>query len=54
MTFKKNELQHWQIPLSRRFRALKLWFVIRNYGIEGLQKHVRHVSLAIHLTQIFL
>ena len=39
--------QHWQIPLSRRFRALKLWFVIRNYGVEGLQKHVRHgVQLA--------
>ncbi|KAL1132307.1 hypothetical protein AAG570_010263 [Ranatra chinensis] len=32
---------HWQIPLSKRFRALKLWFVIRNYGIKGLQKHVR-------------
>lgn len=36
--------KHWGIPLSRRFRALKLWFVIRNYGIEGLQKYVRDVS----------
>lgn len=36
--------QHWQIPLSKRFRALKLWFVIRKYGIKGLQKHVREVS----------
>lgn len=34
-------MQHWQIPLSKRFRALKLWFVIRNYGIKGLQKHIR-------------
>lgn len=34
-------LQHWQIPLSKRFRALKLWFVIRNYGVNGLQKHIR-------------
>jgi histidine decarboxylase len=34
-------LQHWQIPLSKRFRALKLWFVIRNYGVSGLQKHIR-------------
>lgn len=36
--------QHWQVPLSKRFRALKLWFVIRNYGISGLQKHVREVA----------
>lgn len=46
--FKFDELflcmKHWGIPLSRRFRALKLWFVIRNYGIEGLQKYVRDVS----------
>ncbi|KAL5236980.1 hypothetical protein ACI65C_004390 [Semiaphis heraclei] len=32
---------HWQIPLSKRFRALKLWFVIRCFGIKGLQKHIR-------------
>jgi glutamate/tyrosine decarboxylase-like PLP-dependent enzyme len=36
-------MQHWQIPLSRRFRALKLWFVIRSFGVKGLQKHVREV-----------
>ncbi|XP_061180734.1 histidine decarboxylase-like [Saccostrea echinata] len=35
------DYMHWQIPLSRRFRALKLWFVIRSFGIEGLQKHIR-------------
>ncbi|XP_017783100.1 PREDICTED: histidine decarboxylase [Nicrophorus vespilloides] len=35
------DYMHWQIPLSKRFRALKLWFVIRNYGIMGLQKHIR-------------
>ena len=33
--------QHWQVPLSKRFRALKLWFVIRNYGVKGLQAHIR-------------
>ncbi|GCB81439.1 hypothetical protein scyTo_0023144, partial [Scyliorhinus torazame] len=33
---------NWQIPLSRRFRSLKLWFVIRSFGVEGLQAHVRH------------
>ncbi|KAK3104464.1 hypothetical protein FSP39_002552 [Pinctada imbricata] len=39
--------QHWGIPLSRRFRSLKLWFVIRTYGIDGLQKYIRqHVRLA--------
>lgn len=41
------DLRDWQIPLGRRFRALKLWMVIRHYGIEGLQHHVReHVALA--------
>jgi aromatic-L-amino-acid decarboxylase len=37
----------WGIQLGRRFRALKLWFVIRFYGVEGLQKIVReHIRLA--------
>jgi aromatic-L-amino-acid decarboxylase len=41
------DYRDWQIPLGRRFRSLKLWFVIRHYGIEGLQYHVRrHVELA--------
>ncbi|HEY6064631.1 MAG TPA: pyridoxal-dependent decarboxylase, partial [Thermoanaerobaculia bacterium] len=31
------DYRDWQIPLGRRFRALKLWFVIRHYGVEGLQ-----------------
>lgn len=35
--------QHWQIPLSRRFRSIKLWFVIRSFGVKNLQAHVRHV-----------
>src|SRR6185437_4299130 len=33
------DYRDWHIPLGRRFRALKLWFVIRHYGIEGLQFH---------------
>ena len=42
-----KNLRDWGIPLGRRFRALKLWFVIRHYGIAGLQHHVReHVRLA--------
>jgi aromatic-L-amino-acid decarboxylase len=41
------DYRDWQIPLGRRFRALKLWFVIRHYGAEGLRHHVRrHVDLA--------
>ncbi|XP_043275547.1 aromatic-L-amino-acid decarboxylase-like [Venturia canescens] len=36
------DYRHWQIPLGRRFRALKLWCVMRLYGIEGLQKHIKH------------
>lgn len=40
----------WGIQLGRRFRALKLWFVIRAYGVEGLQTLVRnHVALAREL-----
>ncbi|XP_066491107.1 histidine decarboxylase [Tiliqua scincoides] len=37
-----TDFMHWQIPLSRRFRALKLWFVLRSFGVEKLQAHVRH------------
>ena len=41
------DYRDWHIPLGRRFRSLKLWFVIRHYGAEGLRYHVRHhVELA--------
>ncbi len=41
------DYRDWQIPLGRRFRALKLWFVIRHYGVEGLRHLIRrHVQLA--------
>jgi len=41
------DYRDWQIPLGRRFRSLKLWFVLRYYGIAGLQRHVReHIRLA--------
>jgi aromatic-L-amino-acid decarboxylase len=36
------DYRDWHIPLGRRFRALKLWFVIRHYGVEGLRELVRH------------
>jgi aromatic-L-amino-acid decarboxylase len=41
------DYRDWHIPLGRRFRSLKLWFVLRHYGIEGLQFHIReHLRLA--------
>ena len=41
------DYRDWQVPLGRRFRALKLWFVMRSYGLEGLRRHIRHhVELA--------
>jgi len=41
------DYRDWHVPLGRRFRALKLWFVIRSFGVEGLQALVRqHVALA--------
>jgi len=41
------DYRDWHIQLGRRFRSLKLWFVIRHYGVEGLQHHIRqHVKLA--------
>jgi aromatic-L-amino-acid decarboxylase len=41
------DYRDWHVPLGRRFRALKLWAVIRWYGAEGLRSHIRkHVELA--------
>ncbi|MBI3405744.1 MAG: aspartate aminotransferase family protein [Acidobacteria bacterium] len=40
------DYRDWHVQLGRRFRALKLWFVIRHYGVEGLQYHIRqHIAL---------
>jgi len=36
-----RNLRDWGIPLGRRFRALKLWFLLREYGVSGLQERVR-------------
>ena len=41
------DYRDWHVPLGRRFRALKLWFVIRHYGAQGLRSHIRrHVEFA--------
>ncbi|MBW0117598.1 pyridoxal-dependent decarboxylase [Pseudonocardia abyssalis] len=44
------DYRDWQVPLGRRFRALKLWAVIHGFGLEGLRAHLRgHVALAAEL-----
>lgn len=44
------DYRDWHVPLGRRFRALKLWFVLRYYGLEGLRSHVR---LGVRLAALF-
>jgi aromatic-L-amino-acid decarboxylase len=47
-----NDYRDWGVPLGRRFRALKLWSVIRNYGVEGLQEKIRyHIEIASKLAE---
>lgn len=41
------DYRDWHVPLGRRMRALKLWFVIRYFGVQGLEAHIRsHIALA--------
>jgi len=48
-----NDYRDWGIPLGRRFRALKLWSVIRMYGVKGLQDKIRyHIKLAERLAEM--
>jgi aromatic-L-amino-acid/L-tryptophan decarboxylase len=50
-----NDYRDWGIPLGRRFRALKLWSVIRSYGTEGLQEKIRqHIQFAAKLKEMIL
>ncbi|KAF2723670.1 hypothetical protein K431DRAFT_219485 [Polychaeton citri CBS 116435] len=37
-----TDYRDWQIPLGRRFRSLKIWFVLRTWGVQGLRAHIRH------------
>ncbi|KAJ2490817.1 hypothetical protein IWW37_002817 [Coemansia sp. RSA 2050] len=53
-SFVKN-YRDWQLPLGRRFRALKLWFVMRMYGASGIRAHIReHVRQAKWLEEQLL
>jgi len=48
-----NDYRDWGVQLGRRFRALKLWFVIRSYGLEGIREKLRfHIHLNKHFTQV--
>lgn len=48
-----NDYRDWGVPLGRRFRALKLWSVIRMYGVEGLREKIRyHIKLAARLSEM--
>jgi len=50
---KVNDYRDWGIPLGRRFRALKLWSVIRMFGINGLREKIRyHIKLASNLAEL--
>ncbi|XP_027869438.1 aromatic-L-amino-acid decarboxylase isoform X2 [Xiphophorus couchianus] len=49
-----TDYRHWQIPLGRRFRSLKLWFVFRMYGLKGLQAHIRKQHFLPSLTALLL
>jgi aromatic-L-amino-acid decarboxylase len=50
---KVNDYRDWGVPLGRRFRALKLWSVIRSYGTEGLREKIRyHISIASRLSEM--
>ena len=37
------DYRNWHLGLGRRFRSLKVWFVLRSYGVEGFQRHIRKV-----------
>ena len=40
------DFRNWHLSLGRRFRSLKLWIVLRSYGISGFQEYIRRVRLA--------
>lgn len=52
-TNKIPDFRHWQMPLGRRFRALKLWSVLKIYGAEGIRSYIRnHISLAQYFANL--
>lgn len=53
MQGKVPDYRHWQIPLGRRFRSLKMWFVFRTYGVKGLRQHIRKVKILYFFLKYF-
>jgi aromatic-L-amino-acid/L-tryptophan decarboxylase len=52
---KVNDYRDWGVPMGRRFRALKLWSVIRSYGVEGLREKIReHIGIAKRLSEMIV
>src|SRR5690606_12408040 len=46
------DYSEWSVPLGRRFRALKLWFLLRAYGLEALRQMIRnHVAWSESLAE---
>lgn len=45
------DYRNWQAALGRRFRSLKVWFVLRNYGAEGFRNRIRKVRLKFRRMQ---
>ncbi|XP_018373394.1 PREDICTED: aromatic-L-amino-acid decarboxylase-like [Trachymyrmex cornetzi] len=48
------DYRHWQVPLGRRFRSLKLWFVMRIYGVQGLQEYIRNNIKLAHCFETYI
>ncbi|KAL6306954.1 pyridoxal phosphate-dependent transferase [Sparassis latifolia] len=47
------DYRNWNLGLGRRFRSLKVWFVLRSYGVEGFQKHIRKgIALNNHFVSL--
>jgi len=47
------DYRDWQIPLGRRFRSLKLWFVLRSYGVKRIQEHIKNgIRMAVEFENL--
>ena len=41
------DYRNWHLGLGRRFRSLKLWFVLRGFGVKGVQEYIRRVNISL-------
>ncbi|ESN98404.1 hypothetical protein HELRODRAFT_84403 [Helobdella robusta] len=52
---KTEDFRHWSVTLGRRFRSLKMWAVLRSYGVTGLQNHIKnHCKMAKYFETLML